>query len=86
MRASSTGVAIGVQHMEYGSSGPYAATGSALSVAAGRVSFAFGFAAAAVAVDTACSAPLTATHLAAAARFTPRRSKVARGASSAVRI
>ena len=64
MRASFTGVAIGVQHMEYGSSGPYAATGSALSVAAGRVSFAFGFAAAAVAVDTACSASLTATHLA----------------------
>ena len=47
-----------------GDASPYAATGSALSVAAGRIAFAFGFGSTAVAVDTACSAALTAVHVA----------------------
>ncbi|EEH51940.1 uncharacterized protein MICPUCDRAFT_22787, partial [Micromonas pusilla CCMP1545] len=47
-----------------GDASPYAATGSALSVAAGRIAFAFGFGSTAVSVDTACSAALTAVHVA----------------------
>jgi acyl transferase domain-containing protein len=44
--------------------GVYSATGSALSVAAGRLSFTFGLRGPAVAIDTACSSALVATHLA----------------------
>ena len=43
---------------------PYSATGSALSVAAGRLSFTFGFKGPSVAVDTACSSSLVASHMA----------------------
>ena len=38
--------------------------GSATSVAAGRISYAFGLKAACVSVDTACSSSLVAAHLA----------------------
>eukprot|EP00887_Chlorella_sp_A99_P003341 scaffold26.g3341.t1 len=68
---SSTGVYVGVQHMEYAglaapflrTMSPYSATASALSVAAGRLSFTFGFKGPAVAVDTACSSAIAATHM-----------------------
>ena len=43
---------------------PYVATGSALSVAAGRVAYVFNFGLAALSIDTACSASLMAVHLA----------------------
>jgi len=39
-----------------------AATGGAFSVAAGRLSFCFGFKGPAVSIDTACSSALVATH------------------------
>lgn len=42
----------------------YSATGSALSVAAGRLSYAYGFKGPSVAVDTACSSSLVGTHMA----------------------
>ena len=45
--------------------GAYHATGSAISAAAGRVSFMFGFTGPSISVDTACSASMIATHLAA---------------------
>ena len=45
--------------------GPYSATGGPFSVAAGRVAFVFGLTGPAVAVDTACSSALVATHLSA---------------------
>jgi 3-oxoacyl-(acyl-carrier-protein) synthase len=43
---------------------PYSATGSALSVAAGRISYIYGFKGPAVSVDTACSSSLVGTHMA----------------------
>lgn len=71
-REIDTAVAIGIQHLEYGGGalfgdfiqpGPFAATGSALSVCAGRVSYAFGFIKPSICVDTACSSSLTTIHL-----------------------
>ena len=48
-----------------GSTGAFHATANALSVAAGRLSYAFGLSGASMSVDTACSASLVALHLAA---------------------
>ncbi len=44
--------------------GPHAFTGTAASVASGRLSFVFGFTGPNLAVDTACSSSLAAVHLA----------------------
>jgi len=72
-------VVIGIQHMEYAqlycnrstSAGlsPYVATGSALSVASGRVSYVFNYGQPAMSVDTACSASLLAIHICIYARL-----------------
>ncbi|MDA9097989.1 phosphopantetheine-binding protein [bacterium] len=69
LNGSDVAVAVGVQHIEYAlldnvKDDPYIATGSALSVAAGRVAYIFNFGLTALAVDTACSASLMAVHLA----------------------
>ena len=67
---SAVGVYVGIQHFEYalldvsGELGSHAATGRALSVCAGRVSYIFGFTESSLAVDTACSASLVTVHLA----------------------
>ena len=66
---------------------PHAAAAGALSVVAGRVSFAFGLAGPAVAVDTACSSALVGTALAArevASPATPWRAALAAGACLAL--
>lgn len=75
LKGSATGVYIGITTSDYArllrigrdDSDVYAATGTALNAAAGRLSFVLGLQGPAMAVDTACSSSLVATHLACAA-------------------
>ncbi|MEU4462105.1 beta-ketoacyl synthase N-terminal-like domain-containing protein, partial [Nocardia fluminea] len=72
LRGSNTGVFTGVISSDYGSRGSsdlegYLMTGSAASVASGRVSYVLGLEGPAVSMDTACSSSLVALHQAVAA-------------------
>ncbi len=73
LKNSATGVFVGVTANDYGrlvmSQGAdamdvYAATGGALNVAAGRLSYTYGFNGPAASIDTACSSSLVALHMA----------------------
>lgn len=72
LRGSRTGVFAGISGNEYSRLtlgdvsrvDPWTATGSALSVAANRLSYVFDLRGPSVAVDTACSSSLVAVHLA----------------------
>ena len=67
LMGSEYGVYLAVSNTDYAqflatNTSVYAATGSAISVAAGRLSFAFGLQGPCVSIDTACSSSLVALH------------------------
>ena len=73
LAGSLTGVFVGISMSDYAQlmrtggatySDVYAATGSTLNAAAGRIAFTFGFHGPCVAIDTACSSSLVAVHMA----------------------
>src|SRR5690606_4110909 len=72
LNGSATGVFIGISNSDYHRmllaeadvQDLYLSTGSAFSVAAGRLSYLLGLQGPAIAIDTACSSSLVATHLA----------------------
>jgi acyl transferase domain-containing protein/NADPH:quinone reductase-like Zn-dependent oxidoreductase/acyl carrier protein/thioesterase domain-containing protein len=70
-RGAEVGVFVGISTPDFAdlaksfsSISTYSATGSALSVAAGRVSFLYGLTGPAVSIDTACSSSLVGLHMA----------------------
>jgi polyketide synthase 5 len=72
LAGSATGVFVGLAHDDYtlvtGSAGaleePYGYTGTAFSMASGRISYTLGLNGPAVTVDTACSSGLVTVHMA----------------------
>lgn len=73
LAGSRTGVFVGISHSDYGDLmqtsptaelSPHSATGTALCIAANRISYSLNLKGPSIAVDTACSSSLVAVHLA----------------------
>jgi acyl transferase domain-containing protein/NADPH:quinone reductase-like Zn-dependent oxidoreductase/SAM-dependent methyltransferase/acyl carrier protein len=74
LAGTKTGVFVGISTYDYGANqsqglarrsvSPYTNLGSALSIAANRISYIFNFKGPSISVDTACSSALVATHIA----------------------
>merc|ERR1719174_1525184 len=81
------GVFVGISHTDYGrlcskfqaNVTTYSATGGALSVASGRLSYMFDFRGPAMSIDTACSSSLVTTHLANMQRKFSRTTNIVAG-------
>merc|ERR1719174_2870093 len=81
------GVFVGISHTDYGrlcskfqaNVTTYSATGGALNVASGRLSYTFDFRGPAMSIDTACSSSLVTTHLANMQRKFSRTTNIVAG-------
>ena len=94
LTGSSTGVYVGISSHDYadmisGNSetrlvSPYSNTGSALSIAANRISYVFDLKGPSLAIDTACSSSLVALHQACLALYNKECSQALVGGVSAI--
>ncbi len=89
LRGSRTGVYVGLSSFDYaglqrGAGDAYVATGTAHSIAAGRISYLLGLQGPSLAIDTACSSSLVAVHQACRALLSGECDLVLAGGANAI--